>query len=119
MSNQNKSLNKQAIGFVILLALVVITAFVKGGFIGGLHILSEIINIIGYLFVSVFKLIFSIPQVAEEVLKRIITTLLVLGLSAWWCVDDFSDKAEIKIVNIIAKIIVAILFTVLSWIGMF
>lgn len=115
MSNQNKSLNKQAIGFVILLALVVITAFVKGGFIGGLHILSEIINIIGYLFVSVFKFIFSIPQVAEEITKRVVTTLLILGLSTWWCVDDYKEQ---KIVNIIAKVVVAIIFAVLSWIGM-
>lgn len=59
---------------------------------------------------------FSIPQLAEEIMKRVITTLLILALSAWWCVDDVREK---QIVKIISKIIVAILFAVLSWIGMF
>ena len=109
---------KTIIGPLVLVGLILFCAF-QSSFLDGLKILGEIVNIFGTLFVFVFKLIFSIPQVAEEVLKRVVTTLLVWGLSAWWCVDGFSDKAEIKIVNIVAKIIVAILFTVLSWIGMF
>ncbi len=109
---------KTIIGLLVLVGLILFCAF-QHSFLDGLKILGEIVNIFGTLFVFVFKLIFSIPQVAEEVLKRIITTLLVWGLCAWWSVDDFRDSAELKIVNIIAKIMVAILFTVLSWIGMF
>ena len=116
MSKKSGGIN--IVGPLILVLALVIYAFSQG-FWTGLNLLGEIVNIFGTLFVFVFKLVFSIPQVAEEVLKRVITTLLVWGLSAWWCVDDFSDKVEIKIVNIIAKGIVAILFTVLSWIGMF
>ena len=109
---------KSIVGFLILLGLILFCAF-QSSFLDGLKILGEIVNIFGTVFVFVFKFIFSIPQVAEEVLKRIITTLLVWGLCAWWSVDDFCDKVEMKIVNLIAKGIVAILFTVLSWIGMF
>ena len=109
---------KSFIGPLILVGLILFCAF-QSSFLDGLKILGEIVNIFGTVFVFVFKAIFSIPQVAEEVLKRIITTLLVLGLCVWWSVDDFRDKAEMKIVNLIAKGIVAILFAVLSWIGMF
>ena len=106
---------KTIIGPLIIVSLILFCAF-QSSFLDGLKILGEIVNIFGTVFVWIFKLIFSIPQVAEEVLKRIITTLLVWGLSAWWCVEDIVEK---KIVKIIAKGIVAILFTVLSWIGMF
>ena len=109
---------KSFIGPLILVGLILFCAF-QSSFLDGLKILGEIVNIFGTVFVFVFKFIFSIPQVAEEGLQRIITTLLVWGLCAWWSVDDFRDKAEMKIVNLIAKGIVAILFTVLSWIGMF
>lgn len=109
---------KSIVGPLILVGLILFCAF-QSSFLDGLKILGEIVNIFGTVFVWVFKFMFSIPQVAEEILKRIVTTLLVLILSAWWCVDDFSDKTEIKIINLIAKGIVAVLFTVLSWVGMF
>ena len=113
MSKKSGGVN--VVGSLIFVGLILFCAF-QSSFLDGLKILGEIVNIFGTLFVFVFKLVFSIPQVAEEVLKRIITTLLVLGLSAWWCVDDGLEQ---KIVDIITKGIVAILFTVLSWIGMF
>jgi hypothetical protein len=109
---------KTIIGPLVLVGLILFCAF-QSSFLDGLKILGEIVNIFGTVFVWVFKLIFSIPQVAEEVLKRIVTTLLVWGLCTWWSVDDFEDSVELKIVNIIAKGIVAILFTILSWVGMF
>lgn len=111
MSNKKSSVVP---ALIFLLALVVY-AF-STGFLNGIHLLGEIVNIFGTVFVWLIKLIFSIPQLAEEIMKRIITTLLILALSAWWCVDDVREK---QIVKIIAKIIVAILFAVLSWIGMF
>jgi len=106
---------KSFVGPLILVALILFCAF-QSSFLDGLKILGEIVNIFGTVFVWVFKLIFSIPQVAEEIIKRVVTTLLILGLSTWWCVEDVVEQ---KIVNIIAKVIVAILFAVLSWIGMF
>ena len=113
MSKKSGGIN--IVGPLIFVLALVIYAFSQG-FCVGLNLLGDIINIFGTVFVWGFKLIFSIPQVAEEIIKRVVTTLLILGLSTWWCVDDGLEQ---KIVNIIAKGIVAILFTVLSWIGMF
>lgn len=113
MSKKDSEIN--FIGPLILVGLILFCAF-QSSFLDGLKILGEIVNIFGTVFVWVFKLIFSIPQVAEEIIKRVVTTLLILGLSTWWCVEDVVEQ---KIVKIIAKIIVAILFAVLSWIGMF
>ena len=106
---------KSFIGPLILVGLILFCAF-QSSFLDGLKILGEILNIFGTVFVWLIKFIFSIPQVAEEIIKRVVTTVLVLVLSTWWCVDDYKEQ---KIVNIIAKVIVAILFAVLSWIGMF
>ncbi len=113
MSKRNGGVN--IVGPLILVLALVIYAFSQG-FWAGLNVLGDIINIFGTVFVWGFKLIFSIPQVAEEITKRVVTTILILGLSTWWCVEDGLEQ---NIVNIIAKGIVAILFTVLSWIGMF
>lgn len=111
MSNKKSSIVP---ALIVLLALVVY-AF-STGFLNGIHLLGDILNIFGTVFVWLIKLIFSIPQLAEEIIKRIITTLLILALSAWWCVDNVREK---QIVKIFAKIIVAVSFAVLSWIGMF
>lgn len=111
MSNKKSSVVP---ALIVLLALVVY-AF-STGFLNGIHLLGDILNIFGTVFVWLIKLMLSIPQLAEEIMKRVITTLLILALSAWWCVDDVREK---QIVKIISKIIVAILFAVLSWIGMF
>ena len=106
---------KSFIGPLILVLALVIYAFSQG-FWMGLNVLGDIVNIFGTVFVWLIKFIFSIPQVAEEIIKRIATTALVLVFSTWWCVEDGLEQ---NIVNIIAKGIVAILFAVLSWIGMF
>lgn len=111
MSNKKSSVVP---ALIFLLALVVY-AF-STGFLNGIHLLGDILNIFGTVFVWLIKLMFSIPQLAEEIMKRVITTLLILALSAWWCVDYVREK---QIVKIFAKIIVAVSFAVLSWIGMF
>ena len=81
MSKKSGGVN--VVGPLIIVGLILFCAF-QSSFLDGLKILGEIVNIFGTLFVFVFKLVFSIPQVAEEVLKRVVTTLLVWGLSAWW-----------------------------------
>ena len=106
---------KSFIGPLILVGLVLFCAF-QSSFLDGMKLLGEIVNIFGTVFVWLIKFMFSIPQVAEEIIKRLVTTLLVFVLSTLWCIDDYKEQ---KIVNIIAKIIVAILFTILSWIGLF
>lgn len=106
---------KSFIGPLIIIGIILFCAF-QSSFLDGMKLLGEIVNIFGTVFVWLIKFVFSIPQVAEEIIKRVATTLLVLILSALWCVDDYNEQ---KIVNIIAKVIVAIVFAVLSWIGMF
>lgn len=113
MSKENNEIN--ILGPLIIVGLILFCAF-QNSFLGGLKTLGEIVNIFGTVFVWLIKLMFSIPQLAEEIMKRIITSLLIFALSAWWCVDDVREK---QVVNIISKVIVAILFAVLSWIGMF
>lgn len=113
MSRKNDGVS--IVALLIIVGLILFCAF-QNSFLSGLKTLGEIVNILGAVFVWLIKLIFSIPQLAEEILKRIITTLLVLILSAWWCVDDVKEQ---QIVKVISKVIVAILFAVLSWIGMF
>lgn len=113
MSRKNNEVN--IIVPLIIVGLILFCAF-QNSFFGGLKTLGEIVNIFGTVFVWLIKLMFSIPQLAEEIMKRVITTLLILALSAWWCIDDVREK---QIVKIIAKIIVAVSFAVLSWIGMF
>lgn len=108
-------MKKQAVGIVVLVGLILFCAF-QSSFLGGLQVLGEIVNIFGTLFVWFLKLIFSIPQVAEEIIKRALTTLLIAIFTTMWCVQD---KTEKKIVGIIAKIIVAIIMVLLSWVGLF
>jgi len=108
-------MKKQAVGIVILVGLILFCAF-QNSFLSGLQILGEIVNIFGTVFVWLLKLIFSIPKVAEEIVKRVLTTLLIAVFTMWWCIQD---KTEKKVVGIIAKIIVAVFMAILSWVGLF
>ncbi len=108
-------MKKQAVGTVILVGLILFCAF-QNSFLSGLQVLGEIVNIFGTVFVWLLKLIFSIPQVAEEIVKRVLTTLLIAVFTMWWCIQD---KTEKKMVGIIAKIIVAVIMAILSWVGLF
>ena len=113
MSNKKSGIN--IIAPLLLLLALVVYAF-STGFINGVHLLGDILNIFGTVFVWLLKLIFSIPQVAEEIVKRGLTTLLIAVFTMWWCIQD---KTEKKVVGIIAKIIVAVFMAILSWVGLF
>lgn len=108
-------MKKQTVGIVVLVGLILFCAF-QSSFLSGLQVLGEIVNIFGTVFVWLLKFIFSIPQVAEEIIKRVLTTLLIAFFTTWWCVQD---KTEKKVVGIIAKIIVAVFMAILSWVGLF
>ena len=105
------------IGTILFLFAVVLYAFTQYGFRSGVQLLGEIVNIFGTVIVLFFNLFFSIPHVTEEIVKRVLTTLLILCLSAWWCWSDFGAKTKNNIINIIAKIGASLILTVLSWVG--
>ena len=99
---------------LIIIGLVLFCAFSEGGFIVGLRILGEIVNIFGTALVGVLNAFFSIPILAQEITKRVITTILV------WTVFGFSLRgSEKKVAEIIMGAVASAICTVLSWIGMF
>ncbi len=82
----DKHLSKQAISFFVLLAVVVIAAFVRSGWIGGLHALSFAINIVGYIILLVVKLLgATLPSLTEAIVQNVITTVLIwLVCTVFW-----------------------------------
>ena len=60
----------------LLLALVVY-AF-STGFINGVHLLGDILNIFGSLFVAILNLIWNIPIIGQKIIKNAITTIIIL-----------------------------------------
>ena len=107
----NKKITKETIFFFTLLAIVVVAAFVYGGWIGGLHMLSFVVNLIGYLILLVVKLIFAIPDLTQTIIQNIITTLLIWGVST----GCWLTKKEEKTVSKIIVAVVSAIFTFISW----
>ncbi len=108
----DKHLSKQAISFFALLAVVVIAAFMRSGWIGGLHALSFAINIVGYIILLVVKLLgATLPSLRETIVQNVITTVLIwLVCTVFW----FGKKEERTVSKIIAGIVSAF-FTALTW----
>lgn len=108
----DKQVSKQAISFFVLLAVVVIAAFVKSGWIGGLHALSFAINIVGYIILFVIKLLgATLPSLTETIVQNVITTVLIwLVCTVFW----LGKKEEHTASKIIAGM-VSVCFTVFSW----
>lgn len=80
----------------------------------GMRILGEIINIFGTVIVWVLNAIFSIPDLAQEITKRVITSILV------WAIYGFGLRgAEKKIAWGIMGAVASVICTVLAWVGMF
>ena len=107
----NKKITKETISFFALLALVVVAAFVYGGWIGGLHILSFVINLIALILLFVVKLLVSIPDSTSTIIQNVITTLLIWGISTGcW----LTKKEETVVAKIIAAVVSAV-FTFITW----
>lgn len=107
-------MKKAGIGIVIFVGLILYCVFSTGGFLAGMRILGEIINIFGTVIVWTLKAIFSIPDLAQEIVKRVITTILV------WAIYGFGLRGtEKKIAWGIMGAVASVICTVLSWIGMF
>ncbi|MBP5349710.1 MAG: hypothetical protein J6Z13_05110 [Clostridia bacterium] len=104
------------IGAIVFVGLLLFCAFSQGGFLAGMKVLGEIVNIFGTAFVFLLKAIFSIPELAQELTKRILTTLLV------WTFYGFglygTDKNE-KIIWGVMGAIASAAVTFLTWVGMF
>lgn len=107
-------MKKTIIGVVVLVGLILYCAFSTGGFLAGMRILGEIINIFGTVFVSIFNALFSIPELAQEIVKRVLTTILV-----WVAFGVGLRGAEKKLAWGIMGGVASLICTALSWVGMF
>lgn len=58
------------VGSLILVLALLIYAFSQGFWVG-LNLLGDIVNIFGTVFIWLLNFIFSIPEVAQEIVKRI------------------------------------------------
>ncbi|MBR6050578.1 MAG: hypothetical protein IKP68_05170 [Clostridia bacterium] len=106
-------MKKIIISALIFVGLILYCAFSAGGFISGMKVLGEIINIFGTVFVLIFNSFLSIPDVAQEIIKSILTTVLV------WAIYGFGlHGAEKKLVWGIAGAFASLICTILAWIGM-
>ena len=107
----NKKITKETVSFFTLLAIVVVAAFVYGGWIGGLHVLSFIINLVAFILLFVVKLLFSIPDFTSTIIQNVITTLLIWGISTGcW----LTKKEETTVAKVIVAVVSAV-FTFISW----
>ncbi|MBQ7171048.1 MAG: hypothetical protein IJR89_02095 [Clostridia bacterium] len=107
-------MKRTVIGIVVLAGLVLYCTFSTGGFVAGMRALGDIVNIFGTVFVELLKAIFAIPEMAQEITKRIITTILV------WAVYGFGLRGtEKKIAWGVMGAVASVICTVLSWVGMF
>ena len=112
MSNSDKQISKEIIAFVVLLVLIVVTAFVHSGWIGGLHILSAIINIVGYLIVAFVNLLGAVlPYMIDTIIQNVITTVIIWVVCILFC----TTRKEKKAASIIVATIVSAIFTFISW----
>lgn len=106
---------KKFLGFgTAFIGLILFCAFSQGGFLAGMKVLGEIVNIFGTVFVYLLKAVFSIPELAQEITKRVLTTVLV------WCIYGFGLRGtEKKVIWGIMGAIASVVCTVLAWVGMF
>jgi DMSO reductase anchor subunit len=61
---------RSIVGPLILVGLILFCAF-QSSFLDGMKLLGEIVNIFGTVFVWLIKFVFSIPQVAEEIISKL------------------------------------------------
>lgn len=95
---------------LVLIAALIIYAFSTGGFWAGVHLLGDILNIFGTIFVWVIGFIWNIPVVGQKVIKNCITTIIiavVFGTSL--------SKSENKIASLVVGGIVSLVCLLLSW----
>lgn len=105
MSNKKSSVVP---ALIFLLALVVY-AF-STGFLNGIHLLGDILNIFGTIFVSMINLIWNIPVIGQKIIKNCITTIIIIAIFG-----TSLSKAENKVASIIIGGGVSLVCTILAW----
>lgn len=93
---------------IFLLALVAY-AF-STGFLNGIHLLGDILNIVGTIFVSMINLIWNIPVIGQKIIKNCITTIIIIVIFG-----TSLSKAENKVASIIIGSGVSLVCTILAW----
>lgn len=95
------------IGFI---GLILFCVLYQDGFCAAMIILGQIINIFGTAIIFVLNQILSIPEIAQEIAKRLLTTLLV-----WIVYGTSLYKTEKKLVWGIMGGIASIICSVIAW----
>lgn len=95
---------------LVLIAALIMYAFSTGGFWAGVHLLSDILNIFGTIFVSIIGFIWNIPVVGQKVIKNCITTIIIAVIFG-----TSLSKSENKIASLVIGGIVSLICLILSW----
>ncbi len=89
---------------------ILLDAFLRSGFWGGVGYLSKAVNVFGTLFVLVLELIFDIPLLWQNIIRNCITTLIIL----FGCAASII-RGERKARVLIVCCAVSLLLLFLSW----
>lgn len=105
MSNKKSSVVP---ALIFLLALVVY-AF-STGFLNGIHLLGDILNIFETIFVFMINLIWNIPVIGQKIIKNCITTIIIIVI-----LGTSLSKVENKVASIIIGGGVSLVCAILAW----
>lgn len=105
MSNKKSSM----VSALIFPVAIIIYAF-STGFLNGIHLLGDILNIFGTIFVSMINSIWNIPVIGQKIIKNCITTIIIIVIFG-----TSLSKAENKVASIIIGGGVSLVCTILAW----
>ena len=95
---------------LLFLISLIIYAFSIGGFWEGVHLLGDILNVFGAIFVWVIGFIWNIPVVGQKIIKNCITTVIIFILFG-----TSLNKSDNKIASLVIGGIVSLVCLLLSW----
>lgn len=94
---------------IFLLTLVVVYAF-STGFLNGVHLLGDILNILGAMVTSLLCLIWNIPVMGQKMIKNSITTIIIILVFG-----SSLSKSENKVMSLVIGSGVSLVCAVLVW----
>ena len=71
-------MNKRLLVFLSIVVFALIVYAFSQGFLNGIHLLGDILNIFGMIFVSMLNLIWNIPVIGQKIIKNCITTIIIV-----------------------------------------
>ena len=108
-------MNKQLLVIITPFAMLMVILFAVyvhlEGFIGGLHAISLLVNIVGWVIMFLMKMLVSIPDFTSTIIQNVITTVIIWVVCILFCTTRKEEKTAAKIV----AAIVSAIFTFISW----